>query len=148
MIGLTHTKVFQVISPVAIVDAATLEILRVEAAPRIYAQVLEYKRDKYRRSFKFSFFGIPIRFRRAPRVQVLEIEFGNVPLEKDLSDDSETEAIVGRFPDRIVWQEYKVNFGGDLVQKEFEERVQALGHQYYVIDSFEAFVQKINSISG
>ena len=107
---------------VVIVDATNLEVIKVEAVPRIYAQILEVKRNKFLRSFKIGFFGIPIRFRRAPRVQVLEIEFGEIPLEKAFSEASEPEAVVASFPDTLVWQEYRVNFGGALVRKNTEER--------------------------
>ena len=105
-----------------IIDRTTLEIIRVEAVPRIYAQVLEFKRAQYRRSFTIGFFGIPIRFRRAPRVQVLEIEFNDIPVENDLSEALDPKAIIVRFPSTLVWLDYKVNFEDELVHKKTEER--------------------------
>jgi hypothetical protein len=116
---------------VVVVHSRSLEILRVEAVPRNYARVLEVKRARYLRSFKIGFFGYPIRFRRAPRVQMLEVEFAEVPLEEGaLSKASEPEAVVANLPQALVWRDYKINAGGQLVRKTTEER-RYLGYRFF-----------------
>ena len=70
--------------------------------------------DRYLRSFKIGFFGYTLRFRRAPRVHVLTVDFEDVVVE--------AEALVARLPKNLQWREYRIDLRGDLVHKRSEER--------------------------
>lgn len=108
---------------IAIVDAGTHEITRIEAAPRNYAPIVEYKRRKYQMSFNLA----GIRFRKKPRVYVLHIDFRAIPIGADSSrssvdDPHREEDAVMNLPIRVVWQEYRVNASGGVSRKRTEER--------------------------
>jgi hypothetical protein len=133
--GATHTIAFRGIrrfdtgtdvrqwEGIAIVDARTYEILRIEAAPRNFAPIVEHQRRKYQMAFQIA----GIRLRKKPRVQVLSIDFRDAPIGVDRSrsragQPQATEDLVMKLPKTVVWQEYRINSGGNFFRKWTEER--------------------------
>jgi hypothetical protein len=130
---------------IAIVDAGTHEIIRIEAAPRNFAPIVEYQRRKYQMSFKF----VGIRLRKKPRVYVLNIDFSETPIGADLSHSSVGDPIreedaVMRLPNRIVWQEYRMNASGGVFRKRTEER-RYLDYRFFDVEAREP---KVSSFAG
>ena len=122
---------------IAIVDAGTHEIIRIEAAPRNYAPIVEYQRRKYQMSFNLA----GLRFRKKPRVYVLHIDFRETPIGADLSPtpggDPEREGgAVMNLPIRVVWQEYRVNANGGVFRKTTEER-RYLDYRFFDVETRE-----------
>lgn len=108
---------------IVIVDAGTHEIMRIEAAPRNYAPIVEHKRRKYQMSFNLA----GIRFRKKPRVYVLHVDFRETPIGADRSpsmvgDPQPEDDAVMNLPTRVVWQEYRVDASGGVSRKKTEER--------------------------
>lgn len=130
---------------IAIVDAGTFEIIRIEAAPRNFAPIVEHQRRKYQMSFNIA----GIRLRKKPRVHVLNIDFRKTPIAADLShslvDDSQREeGAVMRLPNRIVWLEYRMNASGDFFRKWTEER-RYLDYRFFDVEAREP---KVSSSAG
>ena len=120
---------------IAIVDAETHEIMRIEAAPRNYAPIVEYKRKKYQMSFNLA----GIRFKKKPRVYVLHIDFREMPIGADRprpvgGDPEREEASVMSLPTRVVWQEYRVNGSGSVFRKKTEER-RYLDYRFFDVET-------------
>jgi len=115
---------------IAIVDAETHEIMRVEAAPRNFAPISQYQLRRYRMSFNL----VGIRFRKKPRVHVLNVDF-----EETAIDDA-----VLKMPNRMVWQEYRMNASGDVFRKRTEER-RYLHYRSFDVETREP---RANSFAG
>lgn len=122
---------------IVIVDAVTHEIMRVEAAPRNYAPIVEHKRRKYQMSFNLA----GIRFRKKPRVYVLHVDFRETPIGADRSrsmvgnPQPEDDAVMN-LPTRVVWQEYRVDASGGVSRKKTEER-RYLDYRFFDVETRE-----------
>ena len=122
---------------IAIVDAETHEIIRIEAAPRNFAPIIEHKRRKYQMSFNLA----GIRFRKKPRVYVLHVDFRETPIGADRSrplvgDPQSEEDAVMNLPTRVVWEEYRVNASGGVFRKRTEER-RYLDYRFFDVETRE-----------
>jgi len=130
---------------IAIADAGTFEIIRIEAAPRNFAPIVEHQRRKYQMSFNIA----GIRLRKKPRVHVLNIDFGKTPIDADLShslvgNPQREEDAVMRLPNRIVWLEYRMNASGGFFRKRTEERLY-VDYRFFDVETREP---KVSSFAG
>ena len=68
-----------------------------------------------------------IRFRKKPRIHVLNVDFSETPIDADRARASgdnpqSKEDAVMKLPNRVVWQAYRMNASGDVFRKRTEER--------------------------
>jgi hypothetical protein len=85
-----------------LVDAFSLLPLEIDARPRSFWPRLRHQHDAYSRSFKFVFFGLPIRFKKKPLGERVHVRFDMQSNGLTLPVAAHVDRVEMVLPDRVV----------------------------------------------
>jgi hypothetical protein len=85
-----------------LVDSFSLLPLEIDARPLSFWPRLRHQRDVYAKSFKFVFFGLPIRFKKKPLSERVHVRFDMQSNGLTLPVAAQVERVEMVLPDRVI----------------------------------------------
>lgn len=85
-----------------LVDMFSLLPLEIDARPRSFWPRLRHQHDAYNRSFKFVFFGLPIRFKKKPFGERVQVRFDMQSNGLTLPVAAHVDRVEMVLPDRVI----------------------------------------------